>query len=78
MTTIDELNGVYSFKDAVKTVQNILHDERGALADMRINTPWEEYEAQQKRVEAIEDILTALSFEYSIMHHINAIEDREA
>lgn len=83
MTTIDELNAVFSFKDAVKAVQNILHetkqerDSYGPVEGTGLFNDWDAYYRVQERVEVIEDILTALHIETSVLHHINAIEDRE-
>ena len=83
MQTIDELNGVYSFKDAVKVVENILHetkqerDSYGPVEGTGLYNNWDAYYRIQERVEVIEDILTALHTESSIMHHIDSIEERE-
>ena len=67
MQTIDELNGVYSYKDAVKVVENILHetkqerDSYGPVEGTGLYNNWDAYYRIQERVGVIEDILTALA-----------------
>lgn len=83
MLNTDELNNIFSFKDAVKTVENILHetqkerDSYGPIEGTGLFNDWDAYYRVQERVEVIEDILTALTIETSIMHHINAVDERE-
>lgn len=80
--TIDELNAVFSFKDAYKTVENILHeakqerDSYGPVEGTGLWNNWDAYYRAQGRVEVIEDILTALSNEPTVLNHINEYDGR--
>lgn len=82
MTNIDDLNKIFSFKDAVKTVENILDETRTARdklynPETGMYSNWDAYYALHDRAEAIEDVLTALTIEQSIMHHVRTHDERE-
>lgn len=83
MFNTDEMNKIFSFKDAVRTLENILHETReerdsyGPVEGTGLYNDWDAYYAVQSRVEVLEDALTALTFESSIMHHVREINARE-
>jgi len=82
MTYVDDMNKIFSFKDAVKTVENILNVarvERDIISDTS-HVFYQDKDAAwnraQERVEVLEDVLEALSNETGISHHVRAHDER--
>lgn len=79
---IDSLNNVFSFKDAVKAVENMLHEARvqrdsfGPFDETGLYRSWDMYHISQERVEVLEDVLQALYIEESVATHVRAHDDR--
>lgn len=83
MSTIDDLNKIFSFKDAVKTVENILNETReerdsyGPVVGTGLYNNWDAYYRIQDRVEVLEDVLQALYIEQSVTDHVREHDERE-